>query len=102
MLTNKNLLALNDLNTALSVDKLSGDLYKRRAELKVQMNDLDGAIRDYNAVEKLLPKYKMVHYLKGNLYLQIKETEFACEEYQAALNNDVVVAERKYNENCSN
>ncbi len=101
-MSNKNLLALNDLNVAISVDKLSGDLYKRRAELKIKMNDLEGAIRDYNAVEKLLPKYKMVHFLKGNLYLEIEETEFACEEYEQALDNEVVVAERKFKENCSN
>jgi tetratricopeptide (TPR) repeat protein len=100
-LNKNNLLALNDLNVAISVDRMSGDLYKRRAELKVKMNDVDGAIKDYNAVEKLLPKYKMVHFLKGNLYLEIKETEFACEEFEAALDNEVVVAERKFNENCS-
>ena len=66
-------LALADLNTALSVDRLSGDLYKRRAKLRAQTADLDGAIRDYNSVEKLIPNYKMVHYIKGNLYLQVQD-----------------------------
>jgi len=92
--------ALADLDLALSITKLSGDLYKRRAELKVQMKDIDGALRDYNSVEKLLPKYKMVHYIKGNLYMEIEETEFACEEYQQAMDNRIVVAERAYNANC--
>lgn len=94
-------LALADLDLAISITKLSGDLYKRRAELKVEMKDIDGALRDYNSVEKLLPKYKMVHYIKGNLYLQVDEKEMACEEYQKALDNRVVVAERSYATNCT-
>ena len=93
-------LALADLDVAIRITKLSGDIYKRRAELKVEMKDIDGALRDYSSVEKLLPKYKMVHYIKGNLYLQIDETEFACDEYQKALDNRIVVAERSHNENC--
>ena len=97
---NQEKLALQDLDKAVSVAKLSGDLYKRRAELKVQMKDIDGAIRDYNSVEKLMPKYKMVHYIKGNLYMEIEETEFACEEYKLALDNRIVVADRAYEANC--
>lgn len=93
-------LALADLDVAVAIDKLSGDLYKRRAELKVAMKDIDGALRDYNSVEKLLPTYKMVHYIKGNLYMQIHENEFACEEYQKALDNSIVVAERSFEANC--
>ena len=65
------------------------------------MKDINGALRDYSSVEKLLPKYKMVHYIKGNLYLQIDETEFACEEYQKALDHHIVVAERSHYENCN-
>lgn len=93
-------LALADLNTALSVDKLSGDLYKRRAELRAKTNDVQGAIRDYNSVEKLIPNYKMVHYIKGNLYLQVQDKEFACEKFTKALSNNVLVADRPYTENC--
>ena len=99
-LSNQESLALEDLNTAIEVNKLSGDLYKRRAELKVKLKDVDGALRDYSSVQKLLPSYKMVHYIKGNLYLQIAETEFACEEFEEALDNKIVVAERDYQENC--
>ncbi len=95
-----NALALADLDQAVSITKLSGDLYKQRAELKVEMKDIDGALRDYSSVEKLLPKYKMVHYIKGNLYLQIDEQEMACEEYQKALDHRVVVAERAFEANC--
>jgi len=97
---NKQNQALTDLNNAISVDRLSGDLYKRRAELKVEMKDVNGALRDYSSVEKLLPSYKMVHYLKGSLYLELRETEFACEELKEALENNVVVAEYSYNSNC--
>ncbi|MGB0851351.1 MAG: tetratricopeptide repeat protein [Bacteroidia bacterium] len=93
-------LALLDLDKAVTLSKLSGDLYKRRAELKVKMHDYDGAIRDYGSVEKLLPKYKMVHFIKGNLYLKINETEFACEEFQLALDNRIVVADRAFESNC--
>ncbi len=93
-------MALADFDVAIRITKLSGDLYKRRAELKVEMKDVDGALRDYNSVEKLLPKYKMVHYIKGNLYLKINEIEFACDEYQKALDNSIVVAERSHKENC--
>jgi tetratricopeptide (TPR) repeat protein len=93
-------LALEDLNSAVALSKLSGDLYKRRAELKVQMGDVNGALRDYSSVEKLLPAYKMVHYIKGNLYLELEETDFACDEYKLALDNRIVVAERKYQELC--
>lgn len=96
----KEALALNDLNQAVDLAKLSGDLYKRRAELKVKMKDIDGALRDYNSVEKLIPAYKMVHYIKGNLYLELKETEFACDEFQLALDNQIVVADRPYSEYC--
>ncbi len=93
-------LALGDLNTAVDLAKLSGDLYKRRAELKVTMSDIEGALRDYSSVEKLIPSYKMVHYIKGNLYLDLKETEFACDEFKIALDNNIVVAERKYQDLC--
>ena len=93
-------LALGDLNTAVDLAKLSGDLYKRRAELKVKMSDIEGALRDYSSVEKLIPSYKMVHYIKGNLYLDLKETEFACDEFKIALDNNIVVAERKYQDLC--
>jgi len=37
----------------------------------------------------------MVHYIKGNLYLELKEIEFACEEFKIALDNKIVVAEKK-------
>lgn len=93
-------LALADLDQAVRVTKLSGDIYKQRAELKVEMKDIDGALRDYSSVEKLLPKYKMVHYIKGNLYLQVDEVEMACEEYKKALDNRIVVADRAYEVNC--
>jgi tetratricopeptide (TPR) repeat protein len=93
-------LALTDINTALSVDKLSGDLYKRRAELRLLTNDIEGAIRDYSSVEKLIPNYKMVHFIKGNLYLRIQESDFACEEFKKALDNKVMVADRPYKESC--
>ena len=86
---------------AIKADKLSGDLYKRRAELKVQLNDIEGSIKDYNAVEKLIPSYKMVHYLKGKLYLQIKEIEFACEEFEKALEYKIVVADKLNEEYCT-
>ena len=68
--------------------------------MKVKLKDVNGALRDYSSVQKLLPSYKMVHYLKGNLYLEISETEFACEEFEEALDNKIVVAERDYQENC--
>lgn len=97
---NQSNLALKDLDKAVSLSNLSGDLYKRRAELKVKMHDYEGAIKDYGSVEKLLPKYKMVHYIKGNLYLKIDETEFACEEFQLALDNHIVVADRAFESNC--
>lgn len=93
-------LALIDLNTALSMDKLSGDLYKRRAELKVITKDYNGAIKDYNAVQKLIPSYKMVHYIKGNLYMLLDEADLACEEYKLALASGVVVAERAFKTSC--
>lgn len=93
-------LALADINTAISVDKLSGDLYKRRAEIRLLTNDIEGAIRDYNSVEKLIPNYKMVHFIKGNLYLTLKESDFACEEFKKALDHKVMVADRPYNETC--
>jgi tetratricopeptide (TPR) repeat protein len=97
---NKPDLALDDLNMAVSVDRLSGDLYKRRAELKVTTDDVDGALRDYSSVEKLIPSYKMVHYIKGNLYLELREIEFACKEFKIAIDNQIVVAERKHEELC--
>ncbi len=93
--------ALVDLNKAINADKISGDLYKRRAELKIQLNDIKGSIRDYNAVEKLIPTYKMVHYLKGKLYLQIKEIEFACEEFEKALEHKIVVADQLNKKYCT-
>jgi tetratricopeptide (TPR) repeat protein len=96
----QNDLALDDLDFAIHTAKLEGDLYKRRAELKIILQDIEGALKDYHTVEKLMPKYKMVHYIKGNLYLEIKETDFACEEYKIALDNAVVVADRAYQEHC--
>ena len=97
---NKLELALDDLNVAVSVDRFSGDLYKKRAELKVAKDDVEGALKDYSSVEKLIPSYKMVHYIKGNLYLELMEIEFACEEFKIALDNKIVVAERQYEELC--
>jgi len=96
----QNDLALKDLDLALSVDKLSGDLYKRRAEIKVVIKDFEGAIKDYNSVQKLIPTYKMVHYIKGNLYMELNEVDFACDEYKLALANNVIVAERVFESKC--
>lgn len=93
--------ALIDLNNAIATDKLSGDLYKRRAELKIKLNDIEGSLKDYNAVEKLIPSYKMVHYIKGKLYIQIKEIDFACEEFEKALKHKVVVADQLNEEYCN-
>lgn len=93
--------ALIDLNNAIETDKLSGDLYKRRAELKVKLNDIEGSLKDYNAVEKLIPSYKMVHYIKGKLYIQIKEIDFACEEFKRALKHKIVVADQLNEEYCT-
>lgn len=93
-------LALADLDKALSLTKLSGDLYKRRAELKVEMNDIEGALKDYSSVEKLMPRYKMVHYIKGNLFLQLEEVDFACDEFQEALDNKILVAQRAFDKHC--
>jgi tetratricopeptide (TPR) repeat protein len=96
----QNDLALKDLDLALSVDKLSGDLYKRRAEIKVVIKDFEGAIKDYNSVQKLIPTYKMVHYIKGNLYMELNDLDFACDEYKLALANNVIVAERVFESKC--
>ena len=71
------------------------------AELKIKLNDIEGSLKDYNAVEKLIPSYKMVHYIKGKLYIQIKEIDFACEEFEKALKHKVVVADQLNEEYCS-
>lgn len=92
--------ALADLNMALAVNKLDGTVYKQRALVKIELNDLNGAIRDYDMVEMLIDNYKMVHYLKGNLYLQLKMNEEACSEWQAAVDNRIVVAERNLQTHC--
>lgn len=99
-LTNENNLALKDLDQAVSVNKYSGDLYKQRAKLKVKLKDINGALHDYNSLEHLQPKYKMVHYIKGNLFLELDDEEFACEEFQKAIDNKIYVAERAYNKIC--
>ena len=38
--------------------------------------------------------------LLSNLYLELMEIEFACEEFKIALDNKIVVAERKHEELC--
>ena len=43
----------------------------------------------------------MVHYIKGKLYIQIKEIDFACEEFEKALKHKVVVADQLNEEYCS-
>ena len=68
---------------------------------KIKLNDIEGSLKDYNAVEKLIPSYKMVHYIKGKLYIQIKEIDFACEEFEKALKHKVVVADQLNEEYCS-
>jgi tetratricopeptide (TPR) repeat protein len=93
--------ALTDLNTAIHYEKLSGDLYKRRAELKVKLNDIDGGIKDYSAVEKLIPTYKMVHFIKGKLYLELNEIAFACDSFEEALKHNIVVADQLYAKYCT-
>lgn len=97
---NKNAEALEDLNMALKVNKIDGAVYKQRAEVKVALGKHFSAIQDYDMVEALMPAYKMVHYLKGNLYLRLEMTDEACEELQTALDNGVVVADRSFNEHC--
>ena len=87
--------ALDDLNKAVKFSKINGEVYRQRAELKVIMKDLEGAIRDYDMVEALISDYKMVHYLKGNLYEELGMMDDACFEWSTALEYGVVVAERK-------
>jgi tetratricopeptide (TPR) repeat protein len=99
MSMSQNQKALDDLDRAISISK-EGEIYKQRAELKLIMGDLEGALKDYEAVERLIPEYKMVHYKKGNILLELKEVEEACDEYQKALDNKVVVAERPFQQNC--
>jgi tetratricopeptide (TPR) repeat protein len=92
--------ALDDLNQCIDLDRYNGDLYKERALLKAEMKDYDGAISDYNAVQKLLPAYKMVHYKKGELYVLLDDFEFACEEFELAIKNGIMVADRPYKKYC--
>jgi tetratricopeptide (TPR) repeat protein len=94
--------ALKDLNVAARVNKFDGDIYKRRAEVKVALNQLLEAIYDYDKVEMMIPEYKMVHYLKGNLYLRLEMMDEACQEWTLALEHDVVVAERNHQTYCEN
>ena len=97
---NSNQLALEDLNTAISVNKLDGNIYKERAKVKQAMGKLYEAIVDYDMVEMLLPKYHMVHFLKGNLYKELGMLDEACEEWHIALDHGVVVADRDHREFC--
>lgn len=98
---NKDSQALDDLNRALKVNKIDGSIYKQRAEVKVSLGKHFSAIQDYDMVEALLPAYKMVHYLKGNLYLKLEMNDDACQEWQSALDHGVVVAERSFLEHCA-
>lgn len=93
--------ALKDLDKSIELDRYNGDLYKQRALLNVEMKRYEEAISDYSAVEKLIPAYKMVHHKKGELYLLINDPEFACDEFEQALKNGVVVADRPYKEHCT-
>ena len=47
-----------------------------------------------------MPTYKMVHYIKGNIYMQLNEVDFACEEYKLALASNIIVAERVFESTC--
>ena len=92
--------ALRDLDRAAAVNKFDGDIFKRRAEVKVELGHFMEAIYDYDMVEALIPKYKMVHYLKGILYQQLGMLDEACEEWTIALENGIVVAERSHRTYC--
>ncbi|MFY0645023.1 MAG: tetratricopeptide repeat protein [Bacteroidia bacterium] len=96
----ENELALKDLNTAISVNKLDGHIYNQRAKVKVAMGRLYDAIVDYDMVEMMLPKYHMVHFLKGNLYKELGMMDEACEEWHIALDHGVVVADRDHEKFC--
>ncbi len=92
--------ALSDLDLAVRVNKLDGNIYKQRALVRIELKDLTGAIDDYDMVEALIPNWKMVHYLKGNLYLELQMMDEACSEWQLALEHRVVVAERNVETYC--
>lgn len=92
--------ALKDLNAASQVNKLDGHIYQARAEVKAAMGQLYEAIVDYDMVEMLIPEFKMVHYLKGNLYLELGMMDEACQEWQTALDHGVVVADRTHLNHC--
>ena len=94
--------ALIDLDQCIALDRYNGDLYKQRALLKTDMKKYNEAISDYNAVQKLLPAYKMVHYKKGELYVLLDDLEFACEEFELAIKNGIMVADRDYKKYCLN
>lgn len=92
--------ALTDIDKAASVHKLDGNIFKLRALIKIELGDKWGAIMDYDRVEALIPEYKMVHYLKGNLYFDLGMNDEACDEWQLAVDNGVAVAQRSLKDHC--
>ena len=92
--------ALQDLNAAAKVNKLDGHIYQARAEVKTAMGQYYEAIVDYDMVEMLIPEFKMVHHLKGNLYQKLGMLDEACEEWHLALEYGVVVADRPHQKYC--
>lgn len=77
--------AIANLNKAILINPLFFDALFKRAGLKVELNDLEGADKDYSLARKLKPRTFKVYYNRGRTRLLLRNFNGAYNDFKQAV-----------------
>ncbi|MDP2237541.1 MAG: tetratricopeptide repeat protein [Bacteroidales bacterium] len=76
--------AIKELNLVLKYDRDSHEALYYRGSCKRQLNDIDGAIQDYQASIEKNPLYDEPYFALGLIYDYLQDSQKACSYYLKA------------------
>ncbi|MFQ6609588.1 MAG: sulfatase-like hydrolase/transferase [Fidelibacterota bacterium] len=78
-------LALQDINQSIDLIPLNVNNYLKRGDIKKELGDLEGAVKNYSMALQLQPNYGMALFNRMKTYLLMKEYKLARRDFQTCL-----------------
>ncbi len=92
--------ALTHFNEAIAANPRNMEAIYYRAEVKISLNDLEGAVEDYLKVIDKIPSNSSAHNNLANVYYSLGLTEKACISWQTAAGLGSKAAEASMEKKC--
>lgn len=92
--------ALAHFDSAVKADPSNSEAIYYRAEVKISLQDLEGAVEDYLKVIDKIPSNSSAHNNLGNVYFSLNQKDKACVSWQTAAGLGSKAAEASMERKC--